>query len=128
MLIGGLIMKIYVIHSTSFDFAKELYEPLKNSEIYNRHTWYLPYEMQEKDSKELIKNCDLIIAEISYPSTGSGIELGWANSFNKPIICFYKKGEKYSTSIRYISNQIAEYESSNNMIQKLENIISGLKK
>ena len=29
------------------------------------------------------KESDIIIAEVSYPATGMGIELGWANDANK---------------------------------------------
>lgn len=33
-----------------------------------------------------VKNCDLFVAECSYPSTGLGIELGTAISLEKPIL------------------------------------------
>ena len=76
-------MKIYISHSTGFDYQKELYEPIKNSELYNSHEIIFPHDKSSEvsNSKEVIKGCDMVIAEVSYPSTGMGIELGWADGF-----------------------------------------------
>lgn len=40
-------------------------------------------------TKDIIKTCDLMIAEVSLPATGLGIELGWAKAFKVPILCMY---------------------------------------
>ena len=42
--------------------------------------------MESATSKEVIRTSDLVIADISYPSTGVGIELGWADCFNIRVI------------------------------------------
>ena len=38
-------------------------------------------DLNEKkiDPAQIIKKSDVVIAEVSYPATGEGIELGWAN-------------------------------------------------
>jgi hypothetical protein len=74
-------MKIYVSHSTSFDFKEELYKPIRSSDLNSIHEIILPHEDSNEQFKtlDLFKSggCKLIIAEVSYPSTGQGIELGW---------------------------------------------------
>jgi len=121
-------MKIYVTHSSSFDYKKELYLPLRKSELNNLHEITLPHEfsMKQFNSKEYLKGCDLVLAEASYPSEGQKIELGWASSYKVPIICLYKKGKKISDSLKTISNVFIEYKSSEDMIQKLTDYLSTL--
>ena len=119
-------MKIYVTHSTAFDFKKELYEPIRNSELNKKNQIALPHETSTElfNSKEYMKSCNLIIAEVSYPSTGQGIELGWANLYNVPILAFYKSGSKPSGSIKAVTNTILEYKNTEELISLLERAIT----
>ena len=57
-------MKIYVTHSTSYDYHKELYLPLRQSPLDNLHDIVLPHEdgPEINDSKSIISNSDLVIA------------------------------------------------------------------
>lgn len=113
-------MKIYVTHSRNFDFKNDLYSPLRNSELSSKYEIFLPYETEGFiNSKELIKKSDLVVAEVSYPSTGEGIELGWANNTNVPIICIYKEGSKLSNSLKAVSETFIAYSDTNDMIRKL---------
>ncbi|MDO8503514.1 MAG: hypothetical protein Q7S60_02385 [bacterium] len=66
-----------------------------------------------------MKECNLILAEVSYPSTAQGIELGWANTYGVPIVVIYKKGTKPSDSIKAVSDTFIEYENSDDMVEKL---------
>ena len=119
-------MKTYVTHSTSFDFKNKLYKPVRESQLNQNNEITLPHENSNEqfNSKEYMKDCDLILAEVSFPSTGQGIELGWANLYAKRIICFYKQGTKPSGSLKVLTSEIFEYESSEDLISKLNNIIS----
>ncbi len=123
-------MKIYVTHSSSFDYQNELYQPLRNSELNNIHEITLPHEhsTEQFSSKEYMKSCDLIVAEVSYPSTGQGIELGWANSYEVPVVCLYSKGTKPSEALNGISNTFLEYKDGEDMIQKLTDYVSAFQK
>jgi len=71
-------MKIYLAHSSKYDFKNELYKPLQSSKLDKEHEIYYLYDVTETpgSTKEIIKNSDLVIAEASYPSVGMGIELG----------------------------------------------------
>ncbi len=121
-------MKIYVCHSSRFDYKKELYEPIRHSKLNNKHEFILPHEVSDQifNSKEVIPQCDLVISEISYPSTGMGIELGWVNKENIKIVFIYKKGFKVSKSLTIISSDFIEYTDSYDLIDKLEFFIEKL--
>lgn len=115
-------MKIYVSHSRSFDFEKELYEPIMQIEQSIDHEFILPHEKGRKffDSKTYLKEeADLVIAEISYPAIGVGIELGWANIFKVPIVCFFKRGVTPSNSVKVLTDLIFEYSDKNDFSDKL---------
>lgn len=120
-------MKIYLGHSKDFDFKKELYTPIRNSDLGSRHEIVFPHETDEfVNSKNIIKDCDLVIAEVTYPATGLGIELGWAEMLSKPVLCVYKKGSKLSGSLKVVTNDFIEYSDSDDLIKKIEGFINGL--
>lgn len=122
-------MKIYFGHSREFDFKEELYKPIRNSDFNSSYDIIFPHEVNEKItdfvSKDVIKNCDLMIAEISHKSTGLGIELGWADLFGRPILCIYKKNTKVSESLKVITDNFIEYDNSDDLIIKLGKFLKG---
>ena len=120
------IMKIYIAHSRDIDFINELYKPIKNSVELSNCEFILPHERkQENNNNRMIyKNLDMIIADVSKPSTGLGIELGWANDDNVKIYCIYKKGFKYSSSLKTVSNNFYEYSNELELIDIIKKIIS----
>jgi hypothetical protein len=96
---GGNTLKIYVGHPSSIQFRKELYRPLKESSLSNEHELVFPHEDSERpfDSKTFLKEeADLFIAKVSEPSTGLGIELGWADLFEVPVICIHREDTEVS--------------------------------
>lgn len=125
-----LSMQIYVTHASSFDYQNELYRPLRESELNKKYHIVLPHEYSSKeyDSKTFLKKCDLVLAEVSYPSTGQGIELGWADIYEVPILYFHKKGANLSGSLRVISHAFIEYENEADMLKKLAEQIELLKR
>ncbi len=114
-------MKVYISHSGKFDFENELYKPLRESVLNESHTFFFPHEGQKDlNTKEILKDCDLVIAEVSFPSTGQGIELGWANTMNIPILCISKEeGGKVSNSLKYIASDFIIYFNQKDLISKL---------
>jgi len=119
-------MKIYISHSTSFDFKKDLYQPLRDSDF--SKNFILPHEKSLKQNtlKNIFssKKCDLIIAEVSFPSTGQGIELCLASIIYKiPIICFYKKNYNYSKALNDVSKKFVQYNDGKDLIEKIKKII-----
>lgn len=121
-------MKIYLAHSSGYDYTTELYEPIKMAfandyEIFCSHDNHNDGE----NSKAIIANSDVIFAEVSQPSTGQEIELGWASFHDKPIICFNKVGSSPSSALRFISPNIFEYATTEEMINRLRSEIQKLR-
>lgn len=119
-------MKIYIAHSQSFDYKKELYKTLEESILSNDHELIFPHKESDTlfNSKSFFQtNCDLIVAEVSYPSIGLGIESGWADLYKIQIICIYKKGKVFSNSLRAVSDTFIEYSDSGDLIFFLNQII-----
>ena len=50
-------------------------------------------------NQDAISRADLIIAEVTNPSTGTGIEIGWAIKTGKPVICLAKKGSNVTSML-----------------------------
>ena len=120
------LMNIYVSHSRTFDFRHQLYEPLLESPLAVDHHLILPH--QHSDSpyplEKNIKNIDLVVAEVSFVSTGQGIELGLAHAAGKPIICFYKNGSSPSQSLSLVTHQNYSYFRVEELIRQLTEKIS----
>ncbi len=119
-------MRIYIAHSREFDFQNELCAPLRKSALNGQHEFVLPHENSDapSSSKEFFQNgCDLVIAEVSFPSTGLGIELGWANMLKVPMACISKTGSKVTVSLNAVCDSFYEYSDANDLITKIEAII-----
>ena len=112
---------IYISHSRSMDYENEIYEPLLNSKIANMYKLVLPHsdEYDDVDTKDILISSDYLIAEVSYPAIGVGLEIGRAECNNVPIICIVKKGMKCSSSITR-NFEVIEYIDINDMTNKLE--------
>lgn len=123
-------MKIYVAHSRNYDFKNELYLPLQNSSLAQKHTFIFPHKDTDKpfNSRDLLKNneCDLVLAEVSHSATGQGIELGWADAFEVDIICMYKSGSKISGSLKVVSDIFIEYTNAEDIISRLADVLKNV--
>lgn len=74
-------MNIIVGHARSYDFEKGLYQPLLASDLARKHTFLLPHKdgAPGHNTKALLADADIFLAEISHPATGLGMELAWAS-------------------------------------------------
>jgi hypothetical protein len=115
-------MKIYIGHSTGFSFEEELYQPLKDSSLAESHELVFPHETEGLfDSKSFLhEEADLMIADVSRASTGLGIELGWADSFDVPVICVYRKDSTPSSSLEALDAEKIEYSVQRELVEKLK--------
>jgi len=115
-------MKVIVIHASSFDYEKELYEPLKKAvegtghELVFPHVWH----EQNKSTKAFLKDAGLVVAEGSRPSTGQGIELGWADDMNIPILFLRKEGAKSSSALKYLKGEYVDYANEADLQEKVK--------
>lgn len=116
-------MKIYISHSSKYDYISKIYNPIEKSDLIEENTFFFPHKYKIINTKELIKSCDLVIAEVSLQTTGQGIELGWADYAKTPILCVYEKGAEISSSLKFVTNQFIEYENAEDMIRKIRDFI-----
>jgi len=121
-------MRIYVSHSKidGYDFRENLYEPIKSSALAKEHQFTFPYDGGDStphSMKDEIMRSSFVIAEASYPSTSSGIELGWANEHGKTIYCIYQHGREYSRSLLMLTKHIDQYSGAGEMLEKITNFI-----
>lgn len=118
--------KVYVSHSSNFDFTSELYQPLKLSNLVNKFDFILPHDGQpyQSGAKDLIKTCAKVVAEISFPSTGSGIEIGWADAFEIPLIILHNNNVTPSRYYYDLAENVLSYGSVEEMITKLADVLS----
>ena len=115
-------MNIYISHSGAYDYENDIYAPIKTSELAKTHSFFLPHEPDNLnvDAVDQLKQTDVLIAEVSLPSTGQGIELGQAYVANVPILCFYKTGSKTSGSLRFVTDKVIEYTDTEDLLAKMK--------
>lgn len=69
---GGTVLSEVFVH----DAINYGGSPLPADQIYERDT-------------QMIKDCDVVIAEVTNPSLGVGYELGYAEKLGRPILCLF---------------------------------------
>ena len=117
-------MKIYVGHSTKYDYKNEIYKPLLDSILSKKVEFILPHNTDKTfNSKEVIENSNLFIAEISEPSLGLGIEIGRAEMKGKKILCMCNDKDKVPSSLKHVNMDVITYSDRNDMIRKIEEYV-----
>jgi len=121
-------MKIFIAHSSNFDFKNKLYAPHRGSVLNTEHEILLPQETEPKIeiTREMIQGCDALAADVSQPSLGVGIEMGWADAFHVPVIAMHEKGSRVSFSIDNVVTHRFEYSGAEDMLVKLGNVLAKL--
>ncbi len=71
---------------------------LAQSDVMQNEYDLTPQDVYERDVN-WIKNCDVLIAEVSVPSHGVGYEIGFALNIRKPVLCLYQKDQRVSKMI-----------------------------
>ncbi len=90
------------------------------------HVLHFPHEQSHEpvNTKDIIQSSDFVLAEVSHPSTGQGIELAWADEANTPIIGCYRDNADYSSSLKMLNPQFMPYSTPQNLAQQLLAIFS----
>ena len=89
-------------------------ENISNEEIYERDT-------------EWLKECDIVIADVTIPSLGVGYELAYAESLQKKVICCYEEDKIISGLISGNSNFLKiPYTDLNDLMIKIAEVMEKL--
>lgn len=73
---------------------------------------------------EAIKRCDILMAEVSVPSHGVGMEIMLAHVLNKRIFCLHRPFTNISRLIFGMPGvEIVEYRSSTDLKEKLRHLL-----
>ena len=81
-----------------------------------------------KRDMHLVKSCQLIVAEVSEPSHGVGIELGVGYCMGHSLILLHEKGKKISRLAKGLPNAIIlEYKNIEDLKKKLNSALEKLK-
>ncbi len=122
-------MQIYISHASGFAYQAELYQPLLNSDLAQQHDIVMPHLTSEEPyllTKGELQKFDLVIAEVSYPSTGQGIELGWFSWLKIPIVCVFKTTSKYSPALKTVCSEFVAYSTSTELVGAIQKSIGSL--
>jgi len=119
-------MRIYIGHSTGFDYEKELYEPLKASGLSRQHELLFPHEGGSitQNEKDFYATIDLFVAEVSYPSTGLGIELAWTADAQRKILCVHRADKKPSLALKTVCSDIRSYRGMEELIKFIQEVVA----
>lgn len=84
-----------------------------------------PHEKQEdvQLTKENIEKAELVLVEVSIPSTGSGIELGWASAAGKPIVAFHQGGSEHSPALQFVTKTTHVYITEDDIVKVLKTLL-----
>lgn len=120
-------MKIFLAHASAFDFRAKLYVPLRASALNTEHELLLPEEAGETwNTKDVIESSNVLVLDASAPSTGAGIEAGWAHAAGVPVIVIREKGSAPSTVVSFIAQGEFEYENAGDLVEKLSAALAAL--
>ena len=71
-----------------------------------------------------IQSCDLVLAEVSSPLTGLGIEVGWANDAGVRLVCLYRSSADPPSSLHFVSDTFHSYGDATELVAAVTDILS----
>jgi nucleoside 2-deoxyribosyltransferase len=103
-------------HTPTFFFALEQFQA-QHPEL----KLVYPYQEAEQEhlTRQNIEASKLVVVEVSLASTGSGIELGWANAAGKPIVAFHQASAQHSPALNFITDQFHAYITEEDIVKAL---------
>ena len=80
------------------EYGTVLTDHVSDSKIGPRgEDWRTDKEIYQYDT-DLLKKCDVVVAEVTTPSLGVGYEVAMAVTLNKKVLCLYRPSAEHSLS------------------------------
>ena len=101
---------------------------LAQAEVMENERALVPRDVYERDVN-WIRNCDVLIAEVSVPSHGVGYEIAFALGIGKRVLCIHHKDRRVSKMITGNSDPLLKtgsYSTVDEAILQARNFILGL--
>lgn len=90
-------------------------------DVYDSHrVMALDTESIILEQHQAIKESDVVVADVSKPSHGVGMEVILARVIGKPVLCLSKRGSRISNTLRSATGTILEYDSFKEMEELLK--------
>jgi nucleoside 2-deoxyribosyltransferase len=135
---GSMVKKIYlsvpIISDRDTRTALEIARIIRSTGHELISTWVLKEDPNggldaagvfERDSNG-VRGCDMIVADVSTPSHGVGMEIMLAHSLGKEVICVYRQGSKLSWMIRGLPGaSLIEFKDGRDLREKLSMKLRG---
>jgi len=131
------ITKVYlsvpIVVNRDLEAARKIAKIIKDIGCEVVSSWVLSLNPDEKLTEfdvfkrdtEGVRKCDVLIAEVSSPSHGVGMEIMLAHVLQKVIVCVHTKGTRLSWMIKGMPNvKLVEYETIEDLRNKLIKILS----
>ncbi len=102
---------------------------LAQAEVMENERLLAPRDVYERDVN-WIRNCDLLIAEVSVASHGVGYEIAFALGLGKRVLCLYQSDRKVSKMITGNSDnriKVVSYSTLDDAIRHARNFIQETK-
>lgn len=109
-------MKVYVGHQNVTN--ESLHNLILNSEVLKKHQFIFGENVA--DEKDWLKKCEVMIADVSYPTIPLGIEMGWADNYKINIVCVCVKGTAISSHLTRMCKEFLIYTEIEDLVEKLE--------
>ncbi|HSG45316.1 MAG TPA: nucleoside 2-deoxyribosyltransferase [Anaerolineales bacterium] len=87
-----------VVHALAENGHSVLTAHLVESDVMEVEAALSPMDVYTRDT-DWIRECDVLIAEVSIPSHGVGYEVGFALGLGKPVLVLHREGRKVSKMI-----------------------------
>ena len=101
-------------------YGRVLDQHVANPNVFNMEQDFTAEEIYIRDIN-WIKECDILVAEVSTPSLGVGYEIAYAERLGKRIICIYDESIKISAMISGNKNyEFIKYKDLNELLLQLE--------
>ncbi|MBQ3020941.1 MAG: hypothetical protein IJD92_01800 [Bacilli bacterium] len=121
-------IKVYIMHSEKVNYKEEIYKPLLEKNLMDKYYLVLPMTKRFISNyvKDLIKDSDIIICNLSKSNYLLKYELKIANKLNKDIYYFIDENDKKIK--KYNNINIVTYKNIEEFTIKVEKLLDSLNK